>query len=92
MPPENHTNKDFLKALLQEEKKVFKVTEVKQIIVPKLDELSVKNLQKMTKNDAELQMYFPNEYYKNLAPDRVFFFNTINTVYPEFLPALINGA
>ena len=92
MPPESHTNKDFLKALLQNEKKVYKITDVKQIIVPKLDELRVKNIQEMTKADDELRMYFPNEYYKKLLPDRVFFFNTINIMYPEFLCTLISGA
>ena len=31
--------------MLREDKKVFKITDVKPIIVPKLDELSVKNIQ-----------------------------------------------
>ena len=39
-----------------------------------------------------IREYFPDEYYKKLAPDRSFFFNTINTIYEGFLPSLISGA
>ena len=71
---------------------VFKLGEVSHINVPKLDELSVSNILKMTKDDEELKMYFPDEYYKKLTPERVFFFNIINTVYPQFLSSLISNA
>ena len=92
LPPSNHVNKEFFKTLLRGEKKVFKVTDVKPIIVPKLDELSVKNMQKQIENDLNIREYFPEYYYKQLAPERCFFFTTINTIYPGFIPSLINGA
>ena len=78
--------------MLKGEKKVFKVTEVRQIIIPKLEELSVKNILNQAKNDVNIKEYFPDEYFKKLAPDRTFFFNTINTIYPGYLPALVCGA
>ena len=37
-------NKDFLRQVLSEEKKLFKLSQVKWIEVPKFDELSVKSL------------------------------------------------
>jgi hypothetical protein len=35
-------NKDFLKQILREEKKLLKMSEVKMVCMPKYDELSVK--------------------------------------------------
>ena len=44
MPPENQVNKDHLKDLFAGKKKAYKITEITHIIVPLLDELSVKNM------------------------------------------------
>ena len=71
---------------------MFKITDIKPIIVPKLEELSIKNIRSQTENDVNVREYMPDEYYKKLTPDRSFFFNTINTIYPGFLPSLISGA
>lgn len=46
-------NKDFYKALFIGEKKLLRMEEVKFIIVPKLDELSVKNILGLMKDDKE---------------------------------------
>jgi len=75
-----------------EKKRVFKITAVKFIIVPKLDELSISKMKEMVKDDKELLEYFPDEFFKNKQPDRAFFFNVINTVYPGFLDQLISHA
>ena len=72
--------------MLKGEKKAFKVTEVKHIIVPKIEELGIKHMLVMIKDDLKLKQYLPDEYFKTLTPDRTFFFNTINTVYDGFLP------
>ena len=40
----------------------------------------------MIKDDVKLKQYLPDEYFKKLTPDRGFFFNTINTMYDDFLP------
>ena len=83
---------EFFKSLLKGDKKVFKVTDVKHIIVPKIEELGIKKMLHMIKDDVLLKMYFPDEYFKKLTPDRSFFFNTINTVYGGLIPELISGA
>ena len=41
---------------------------------------------KIIKDDVKLKQYLPDEYFKKLTPDRAFFFNTINTMYDDFLP------
>ena len=37
-------NKDFLKAVLSDQKKLLKLNELRCVAVPKFDELSVKNI------------------------------------------------
>ena len=48
------------------DKKSFRVTNIRTIIVPKLEELSVKNMLKMVKNDVNIVYYMPAEYFKKL--------------------------
>ena len=68
------------------------MSEVNQIIVPKLDEMSMVNMLPLVQDDNDLKMYFPDEYYTGKMPDRKFFFNTINTVHPGFLNQLLRHA
>ena len=48
-------NKEFFKELFRGDKKAFKVAEVKHIIVPKIDELGIKNMLVMIKDDLVLK-------------------------------------
>lgn len=85
-------NKEFFKSLFKGDKKAHKVTDVKHIIVPKIDELGIIKMLDMVRTDPLVKQYLPDEYYKKLTPDRSFFFNTINTLYDGFIPELISGA
>ena len=58
MPPENQVNKDFLKGIFADEKKLFRKKEVDYISVPHWDELSVKNLWADLKSDPAFNVYF----------------------------------
>ena len=51
LPPPSQVNKDFLKAVFREEKKLLKKKKVEYIHVPKYDELSVKALWPTFKDD-----------------------------------------
>ena len=51
-------NKDFLKGIFADEKKLFKKKEVDYIAVPHWDELSVKNLWADLKSDPVFNVYF----------------------------------
>ena len=44
MPPESQVNKDFLKLVLTDEKKLLKKNQVDYVHVAHFEELSVKNL------------------------------------------------
>ena len=63
-------NKEFFKSLFKGEKQVNKVTDVKHIIVPKIDELGIKPMMEMVKGDPKVRAYLPEEYFRKLCPDR----------------------
>ena len=48
-------NKEFFKSLFKGEKKAFRVTEVKHINVPKIDELGINKLMEMVKDDGVIR-------------------------------------
>lgn len=62
MPPEAQVNKDFLKAIFADDKKLLKKKEVDYITVPHWDELSVKKLWVDLKDDAAFNIYFQDKY------------------------------
>ena len=47
-------NKDYLKDIFAERKKLMKLVDVKLVAVPKYDEISVKNIWPMIKEDPVL--------------------------------------
>ena len=85
-------NKDFLKEIFTEEKKLLRLDEVKRICVPLYDELAVIKLWPMMKSDQELMKFFPTKMAKGRVPDREYFFNVLNTFQGEYLQRLIRHA
>ena len=85
-------NKDFLKDVLTGAKKLMKKKEVDYISVPDWQELSVKNLWRDLKDDENFNVYFHDEYANEKGPNREYFFNILNTVYPEYLEQVMAHA
>ena len=85
LPDESVINKDFLKAVLSGEKNLLKKNEVAIIAVPHYDELSVKRLWPEFAGDDDFKQYFPDKYPPGKGPPREYFFNVLNTLYPEYL-------
>ena len=85
-------NKDFLKEVLVGKKMLFKKAEVATIEVPQYDELSVKTLWPEFRKDAEFMKYFPSTYPKGKGPPRKYFFDVVNTMYPEYLAKVMMHA
>ena len=92
MPRSKTINKDFLKQVFAGKKDLLPLNQVRPINVPHYDELSVENLIKDIMGDAELARFFPDQATKGNRPDRVFFFNVINTLQPDYLQKLIMHA
>ena len=85
MPPAYSMNKDFLRKVLADEKKLLHMSEVKRIHVPFFDELSVKNISPQVIEDPTISRYFRKETASGRLPDREYFFNVLNTYQPEYV-------
>ena len=82
-------NKDYLRLVFAEENSLLKLSDVKWINVPRFDELSVENLEKQFKDDAKFQRFLPNRLPKGRQPDRTYYFNVLNTLYPDYIAEII---
>ena len=89
MPPIDNITKDFLRDVFKEEKFLFRVHEIKPIVVPHYEEISVKAVFETYKNDEALLRYLPEIKAKGKQLDRTFFYNVLNTIYPEVMPAIV---
>ena len=85
-------NKDFLKQVLGDEKKLLPIADCKFINVPKFDELSVKSIYPLFGQDQAMMRYFPDSYPREKGPTRDYFFTVLNTLYPEYLAKVIKHA
>ena len=85
-------NKDYLRQVFAEEKGFLRLDEVAWIEVPRYDELSVVNLFPKFKEDENIMRYMPDRLPKGRLPDREYFFNVLNTVYPDYTRELIKKA
>lgn len=86
LPSYDSTKLAFIRAILQDKKKVFKTTQMLHVNVPRYEELSVKNLYHDVMGDLEVNSYLPElEQSSNKLPEREFFFAILGTVKPNYL-------
>ena len=85
-------NKDFLKQVLANDKKLMKMSSLRSINVPKFDEVSVKTIWPLIKQDPEVLVYFPDDYAKGRVPERKYTFDVLNTIRPEYVKKMIEHA
>ena len=92
LPDESIVNKDFLKEVLAGNKALLKKADVRRVQVPHYDELSVRRVFPMFKADKVFQQYFPSSYPKDKGPPRQYFFDVLNTLYPDYLTEIMSHA
>ena len=85
-------NKDFLRQILAEEKKLLALSDVKWIEVPKYDELAVNSIFDRFKADEGLMAFLPDRLPKGRVPDRTYFFNVLHSLYPDFVKQMVRVA
>jgi hypothetical protein len=73
-------NKDFLKLVLAEEKKLLPLNAVKYVTVPHYDELSVKKFYPILRSDLTFMQHMPDPAKDGRLPDRVYFWNVAHTM------------
>ena len=54
--------------------------------------MSVKNLWKDLKDDVDFKVYFQDKYANEKIPCRKYFFDILNTIYPDYLDSIMNHA
>ena len=91
-PPEQYINKDFLKQVLAEDKSLMELGDLRPINVPLYDELSVKKFYPKAQQDKTVMKFLPDPRPDGRLPDRVYFFNILNTVHPEYMKKVIEHA
>ena len=80
VPPEKMLNKDFMKQLLVEEKRLLELRAVRHACVPRFDELSVKKFWPLMQPDAAFMQYMPDPTPDGRLPEREYFWNVLNTL------------
>ena len=73
-------NKDFLKKVLNEQKKLLPLTDVKYVNVPRYDELSVRKFWPILRQDKTFMKFMPDKDNEHIFPEREYFWNVANTV------------
>ena len=93
LPSQHGTKINFIRAILQNKKQALKQTVISHIVVPKYEELSVKNLYEDALSDPEVGGYLPElTMNSNRLPERDFFFGILGTIKPDYLKQIINDA
>ena len=71
---------------------LMKKADVVPVTVPHYDEISVKALWPGICKDPEFIKYFPEKYPAGRGPPRQYFFDILNTLYPEYLQQVMAHA
>ena len=86
-------NRDFIKAILRGDKSLLKMSEIRQVNVPKYDELSTKKLYPLQLDGhPEVMCHLPDSFPKERYPDRDYFFTVLATKRYEWLTSCIEHA
>ena len=92
VPPEKMLNRDFMKQLLVEDKKLLELRQVIHANVPRYDELSVKKFWPLMQKDAVFMLYMPDPTAEGRLPEREYFWNVLNTLQTAYVQRLIEHA
>ena len=92
VPPEKMLNKDFMRQLLKEEKKLLELRAVQHVNMPRYDELSVKKFWPLMQTDAAFMLYLPDPAPDGRLPEREYFWNVLNTLQTAYVQRLVEHA
>ena len=85
VPPEKMLNRDFMKKVFLEAKKLLELRHVRHVNMPRYDELSVKKFWPLMQKDAIFMQYMPDPTADGRLPEREYFWNVLNTQRPEYV-------
>ena len=90
LPPLRSINKEFIRDVLTDKKKLLLMNSVKMIKVPKFPELNVRDILEDLSDDENVMMHLPFSNNHKKPIDRDYFFNIVNTLLPEYIKNLIS--
>jgi hypothetical protein len=64
LPPIHNINKDFIRSVFREEKKLMKMADIVPVHVPLYSEINVHDVHEMFSNNKEFMMYLPDRMPK----------------------------
>ena len=82
-------NRDFIRDLFANKKKLLTLSEVKPVSIPRFDECSVKSVWPIVQKDPELMLYFPTRMPNGKNPERQYLFAVLNTLRPDYVRNLV---
>jgi len=89
VPPPAIMNKDFLKQVLAEEKKLLPLKNLKTVNVGHYPELAINKMYKEFAARPALKPYLPDTFPKGRQIDKTFFWNLVNSFYPEEVQSIL---
>jgi hypothetical protein len=93
LPSYSATKVAYLRAIVADQKKILKQSEIRNMIIPKYEELSVKNLYSEARKDQLICSYLPDpEHCSTDFPERIFFFAILATLRTDYLTKIIKDA
>jgi hypothetical protein len=92
VPKLRYCTEEFLEQLSSGKKFLFKNIHVKNISVPKYPEFDFEVCSEAWEDYPELAFFLPDKHGEGRAYDRDFFFNVVNTAYPDVVTRLVNRA
>ena len=81
VPPSSVMNKDFLKQVLREDKKLLPLKHLKVVNVGHYPELALHKMYKEFSARPVLKQYLPDSLPKGRMIDKTFFWNLVNSFY-----------
>jgi hypothetical protein len=93
LPSFSATKVAYLRAIVADQKKILKQSEIRSMIIPRYEELSVKNLYAEAMKDPLISSYLPDpDHCSTEFPERSFFFGIIATLKTDYLTKIIKDA
>ena len=93
LPSQDGCKLIFLRAILSDEKKAIKNSELKTVDVPNYAELSVKNMYEDAMRDPLVSQYLPDKNMNSgKLPERLFFFGVLATIKNQYLTQVIHDS
>ena len=69
------------------------MNKLKPVNIPRFDELSIKRIMPLIKDDPDIVKYYPDAFFEEgVVADRRYFFDVLATIRPEYVKDMVEHA